>query len=71
MKTKNSFYETKKLKIPFFGVLMNLFQVVMTIIRCCVKENFYPGVFILLLAKIGFEKKFNQNNFQIKVLMHF
>ena len=39
-----------KKKFTFFGVIINLFQVVMTIIRCCAKENFYLGVFILFPA---------------------
>ena len=34
------------MKIPFFGVIINLFLVVMTIIRCCTKEN-YLGVIYL------------------------
>ena len=30
----------------------------MTIFRCFMKEKFYLGVFILLLARIGFEENF-------------
>ena len=57
-RSKKIFLYKNKQKNYLFGVIMNLFLVVMTIIRCCMKKN-YLGVLILLPARIGCEIKIN------------
>ena len=52
--------------IHFFGVIINLFLVVMTIIRCCSKKKFYLGFLIM-----RFEKNFSYNNFWIFLVIFF
>ena len=41
-----------------FGVIMNLFLDMMTIIRCYTKKKFDLGVLVLLLVRIEFEENF-------------
>ena len=46
----------KRKKFTSLVFIINLFLVVLTIIRCR-RKKFYLGVLILLLARMGFEKK--------------